>query len=81
MSRPDYLLFDRNTTALIYGMQTKARQRMLDLTTAVAEKPRLLPWLTRAKAALRKFSGAKKKFLFRFTPMLNRPCRSTPISM
>lgn len=30
MSRPDYLLFDRNTTALIYGMQTKAVQRMLD---------------------------------------------------
>ncbi len=30
MSRPDYLLFDRNTTALIYGMQTKAIQRMLD---------------------------------------------------
>jgi ATP-citrate lyase alpha-subunit len=30
MSRPDYLLFDRNTTALIFGMQTKAVQRMLD---------------------------------------------------
>ena len=30
MSRPDYLLFDRNTTAVIYGMQTKAVQRMLD---------------------------------------------------
>ncbi|NLF96752.1 MAG: ATP citrate synthase [Candidatus Riflebacteria bacterium] len=30
MSRPDYLLFDRNTRALIYGLQTKAVQRMLD---------------------------------------------------
>lgn len=29
-SRPSYQLFDRNTTALIYGMQTKAIQRMLD---------------------------------------------------
>jgi len=28
--RPDYLLFDKNTTSLIYGMQTKAVQRMLD---------------------------------------------------
>ena len=30
MSRPDYLLFDRTTRALIYGLQTKAVQRMLD---------------------------------------------------
>lgn len=30
MSRPDYLLFDRNTRALVYGLQTKAVQRMLD---------------------------------------------------
>ena len=30
MSRPDYLLFDRNTRALIYGLQVKAIQRMLD---------------------------------------------------
>ncbi|MFZ2960680.1 MAG: citrate/2-methylcitrate synthase [Candidatus Ozemobacteraceae bacterium] len=30
MSRPKYQLFDRDTRALIYGMQTNAVQRMLD---------------------------------------------------
>jgi len=30
MTKPDYELFDRNTTAIVYGMQTAAIQRMLD---------------------------------------------------
>jgi len=30
MTRPDYQLFDRNTTAIVYGMQRNAIQRMLD---------------------------------------------------
>lgn len=30
MSKPKYQLFDRSTTAIIYGMQTAAIQRMLD---------------------------------------------------
>ena len=30
MSKPKYLLFDRSTTAIIFGMQTAAIQRMLD---------------------------------------------------
>ncbi len=30
MVKPDYVLFDRNTTAIIYGNQQKAVQRMLD---------------------------------------------------
>ena len=34
MSRPSYQLFDKNTTALIYGMQTAAVQRMLDFDFA-----------------------------------------------
>ncbi len=28
--RPDYVLFDRNTTAVVYGYQQAAVQRMLD---------------------------------------------------
>ncbi len=30
MSKPAYILFDRSTTSIIYGMQTAAVQRMLD---------------------------------------------------
>ena len=30
MSRKDYVLFDRNTKAFVYGYQTNAIQRMLD---------------------------------------------------
>jgi len=30
MSKPDYLLFDRSTTSIVFGMQTAAVQRMLD---------------------------------------------------
>ncbi|MBN1876574.1 MAG: ATP citrate synthase [Anaerolineae bacterium] len=30
MTRPDYKLFDRSTTAIIYGLQSAAIQRMLD---------------------------------------------------
>ena len=30
MSRPDYILFDRDSTAIVYGNQQKAVQRMLD---------------------------------------------------
>ena len=30
MSKPKYLLFDRSTTAIVFGMQTAAIQRMLD---------------------------------------------------
>jgi succinyl-CoA synthetase alpha subunit len=30
MSKPDYLLFDRSTTSIVFGMQTAAIQRMLD---------------------------------------------------
>lgn len=30
MARPDYVLFDENTTAIVYGNQQKAVQRMLD---------------------------------------------------
>ncbi len=34
MSRPDYQLFDRNSTAIVYGLQAKAIQRMLDFDIA-----------------------------------------------
>ncbi|MBU1879149.1 MAG: ATP citrate synthase, partial [Chloroflexi bacterium] len=30
MTKPSYDLFDRNTTSIVYGMQTAAIQRMLD---------------------------------------------------
>ena len=40
MSRPSYQLFDRNSTAFIYGLQAKAIQRMLDFDVCCGrEKP------------------------------------------
>jgi ATP-citrate lyase alpha-subunit len=65
MSRPDYLLFDKNTTALIYGMQAKAVQRMLDFDYCCRrEIPSVAAMIDPGKKGLHKaFWGKKEIFI------------------
>ena len=70
MSRPDYLLFDRNTVSLIYGMQTKAVQRMLDFDYCCRrDVPSVAALVDPGKTGSERFSGARRKFSFRFILM------------
>ncbi len=56
MERPDYVLFDRETTAIVYGNQQKAVQRMLDFDyLSRREKPSV--------SCVVNPTGAKKTFM------------------
>ncbi|MGM0598204.1 MAG: citrate/2-methylcitrate synthase [Candidatus Rifleibacteriota bacterium] len=65
MKKPDYLLFDKNTTALIYGMQTKAVQRMLDFDYCCRrEFPSVGAMINPGKSGIHKvFWGKKEIFI------------------
>mgnify|MGYP001496034539 FL=1 len=65
MKRPSYLLFDRNTRAIIFGMQTNAIQRMLDFDYCCKrEKPSVAGVVDPGRSGTTKcFYGKKEIFV------------------
>jgi len=65
MSRPSYLLFDRTTRAIIFGMQVNAVQRMLDFDFCCKrEKPSVAAIVDPGRADIHKcFYGKKEVFI------------------
>ncbi|MDD1754443.1 MAG: ATP citrate synthase [Methanothrix sp.] len=65
MSRKDYVLFDRNTKAFVYGFQTNAIQRMLDFDyICKRESPSIAAIINPSRAGIHKaFWGTKEILL------------------
>ncbi|RQW77624.1 MAG: ATP citrate synthase [Methanothrix sp.] len=65
MSRKDYILFDRNTKAFVYGYQTNAIQRMLDFDyICKRESPSIAAIINPSRAGIHKaFWGTKEILL------------------
>ena len=65
MSRNDYILFDRNTKAFVYGYQTNAIQRMLDFDyICKRESPSISAIINPSRAGIHKaFWGTKEIIL------------------
>jgi succinyl-CoA synthetase alpha subunit len=65
MSRKEYVLFDRNTTAFVYGYQTNAIQRMLDFDyICKRESPSISAIINPSRAGIHKaFWGTKEILL------------------
>ncbi len=79
MSRPDYLLFDRNTRALIYGMQTKAIQRMLDFDYCCRrETPSVAAIIDPGKFGSQKAFFGKKEIFIPVYPNVQTACDCHP---
>ena len=77
MSRPDYLLFDRNTRAVIYGMQTKAVQRMLDFDYCCKrEKPSVAAIVNAGKSGSHKAFFGKKEIFIPVYPDIKTACEA-----
>lgn len=64
-SRPDYILFDRNTKALVYGYQVNAIQRMLDFDyVCQRETPSIAAIINPSRSGIHKaFWGTKEILL------------------
>ncbi len=79
MSRPDYLLFDRNTTAVIYGMQTKAVQRMLDFDYCCRrETPSVAAMVDAGKTGSQKVFWGKKEIFIPIYPDVKTALQKHP---
>ncbi len=63
-SKPDYLLFDRETTSIVYGYQQNAIQRMLDFDYACGRaKPSVAAIVNMERGGLHKAFFGKKEIL------------------
>lgn len=79
MSRPDYLLFDRNTTSVIYGMQTKAVQRMLDFDYCCRrEVPSVAAMIDAGKTGSQKVFWGKKEIFIPIYPDVKTALQKHP---
>ena len=79
MKKPDYLLFDKNTTALIYGMQTKAVQRMLDFDYCCRrEFPSVGAMINPGKSGIHKVFWGKKEIFIPVYPDINSALKKHP---
>ncbi|PKK86183.1 MAG: ATP citrate synthase [Thermoplasmata archaeon HGW-Thermoplasmata-1] len=64
MARPEYMLFDNTTTAIIYGYQQNAIQRMLDFDYACGRKtPSVAAIVNTERSGLHKVFFGKKEIL------------------
>ncbi|MBF0409698.1 MAG: ATP citrate synthase [Candidatus Riflebacteria bacterium] len=79
MARPDYQLFDRNTRALIFGMQVNAAQRMLDFDYCCKrEKPSVAAIVDPGKTELSKFFFGTKEIFIPVYPDIQSALSSHP---
>ncbi|MBF0543676.1 MAG: ATP citrate synthase [Candidatus Riflebacteria bacterium] len=69
MARPSYQLFDRDTRALIFGMQVNAAQRMLDFDFCCKrEKPSVAAMVDPGRSEMSKFFFGKKEIFIPVYP-------------
>ncbi len=81
MSRPSYQLFDKNTTALIYGMQTAAVQRMLDFDFACRRaKPSVAALINPGSEGYEKIFWGTKEILLPVYPDIASAAKACPES-
>ncbi|MCK6509657.1 ATP citrate synthase [Myxococcota bacterium] len=81
MSRPSYQLFDKNTTALIYGMQTAAVQRMLDFDFACRRaKPSVSALINPGSEGYEKIFWGTKEILLPVFPDIASAAKACPES-
>lgn len=79
MKRPDYLLFDRDTRSIIFGMQTNAVQRMLDFDYCCKrEKPSVAAIVDPGRTDLFKCFYGKKEVFVPVYPDLAAACAKHP---
>ncbi len=79
MKRPDYLLFDRDTRSIIFGMQTNAVQRMLDFDYCCKrEKPSVAAIVDPGRTDTFKCFYGKKEIFVPVYPDLAVACAKHP---
>lgn len=79
MKRPDYLLFDRDTRSIIFGMQTNAVQRMLDFDYCCKrEKPSVAAIVDPGRSDTFKCFYGKKEIFIPVYPDLPTACTKHP---
>lgn len=79
MSRPSYQLFDRDSTSIIYGMQTAAVQRMLDFDFACRrEKPSVVAMVNPGETGYQKIFFGTKETLLPIFPNVAAACAAFP---
>ncbi|MEM1008190.1 MAG: ATP citrate synthase, partial [Myxococcota bacterium] len=79
MSRPSYQLFDRETTALIYGVQANAIQRMLDFDFACKrEVPSVSAVINPGRDGMHKVFWGTKEILIPIFPDIAKAAKAFP---
>ncbi len=79
MSKPSYQLFDRNTTAFVFGMQVRAVQRMLDFDYASErEKPSVVAIINPGREGNQKVFWGTKEILIPIFPTVEAACKAFP---
>lgn len=79
MSKKDYILFDRNTVAFVYGYQTNAIQRMLDFDyICKREKPSIAAIINPNRAGIHKAFWGTKEILLPMYKTISSAARAHP---
>lgn len=79
MSKNDYILFDRNTSAFVYGYQTNAIQRMLDFDYICRrEKPSIAAIINPSRAGIHKAFWGTKEILLPMYKTISSAARDHP---
>jgi len=79
MSKNDYILFDRNTVAFVYGYQTNAIQRMLDFDyICKREKPSIAAIINPNRAGIHKAFWGTKEILLPMYKTISSAARAHP---
>ncbi|OPY47275.1 MAG: Succinyl-CoA ligase (ADP-forming) subunit alpha [Methanosaeta sp. PtaU1.Bin016] len=79
MSKNDYILFDRNTVAFVYGYQTNAIQRMLDFDyICKREKPSIAAIINPNRAGIHKAFWGTKEILLPMYKTISSAAKAHP---
>jgi len=79
MSKKDYILFDRNTVAFVYGYQTNAIQRMLDFDyICKREKPSIAAIINPNRAGIHKAFWGTKEILLPMYKTISSAAKAHP---
>ncbi len=77
--RPEYVLLDRNTRAIIFGMQTNAVQRMLDFDYCCKrDKPSVAAIVDPGRREMHKCFYGKKEVFIPIYPDIASACEENP---